>query len=526
MSFGQPVIFEDNFDSYTVGGQLACQNPTDWTTWNLVPCDANEDPYVSNLPAFSGLNSVVIVQYNDLVKLLGDLTSGKYSIAFLVYIPTAKHGVFSVMSVFTGGTYEWAASVEFNPGGSGQLHAGGFGAETFTYGHDTWQSVKVIVDLDNDIGEFWFDGIMVYTWQWTLGALGGGSALQLAAGNFWSLTANGEMYVDDFVFTDLLYGTVYAVNTKINKPYMNPSIDTLTITTEFVNNYQHNFTANAIFVNSDNLSIDSIALYDDGFHGDSLAGDGIWGGFIHSISVEDFYDVGISTLDTETGEYFYTGDQSRFTTAGPVELSSILSSDGFGDSFNIKPFVVNQGTTRTITNPSIKLICNDPWILSIIPSILNLPDIPPVDTVGTVSQSNAFYIDSLFPGYFNFKVEVMSDGWEYWTDSMKVIVTGVEEETTLPTEFSLTQNYPNPFNPTTTIKYQIPDLPAGRQGLSFVTLKVYDILGSEVATLVNEEKPIGTYEITWYAENLPSGVYFYRLQANNFTQIRKMILLK
>jgi hypothetical protein len=109
---------------------------------------------------------------------------------------------------------------------------------------------------------------------------------------------------------------------------------------------------------------------------------------------------------------------------------------------------------------------------------------------------------------------------------MQVIVTGVEEETTLPTEFSLEQNYPNPFNPTTTIKYQIADLPAGRQGLSFVTLKVYDILGSEVATLVNEEKPIGTYETTWYAENLPSGVYFYRLQANNFTQIRKMILLK
>ena len=61
MSYGQAVIFEDNFDSYTVGGQLACQNPTDWTTWSLAPCDPVEDPNVSNLYAFSGSNSAVIV---------------------------------------------------------------------------------------------------------------------------------------------------------------------------------------------------------------------------------------------------------------------------------------------------------------------------------------------------------------------------------------------------------------------------------------------------------------------------------
>jgi hypothetical protein len=79
MSFGQAVVFEDNFDSYTVGGQLACQNPTDWTTWNLIPCDAIQDAYVSDLYALSSSNSIVIVYNTDLVKPLGDLTSGKYS---------------------------------------------------------------------------------------------------------------------------------------------------------------------------------------------------------------------------------------------------------------------------------------------------------------------------------------------------------------------------------------------------------------------------------------------------------------
>jgi len=90
---------------------------------------------------------------------------------------------------------------------------------------------------------------------------------------------------------------------------------------------------------------------------------------------------------------------------------------------------------------------------------------------------------------------------------------------TVPETYLLAQNYPNPFNPNTLIKYQIPEL-------SFVTLKVYDVLGSEITTLVSEEKLIGSYEVNFNAASLPSGVYFYRLQSNNFTQIRKMILLK
>ena len=89
----------------------------------------------------------------------------------------------------------------------------------------------------------------------------------------------------------------------------------------------------------------------------------------------------------------------------------------------------------------------------------------------------------------------------------------------IPNEYLLSQNYPNPFNPCTKIKYSVPEL-------SFVTIKIYDVLGSEVATLVNEEKPVGTYELNWNAANLPSGVYFYRLQAGDFVQTRKMIFLK
>jgi hypothetical protein len=95
----------------------------------------------------------------------------------------------------------------------------------------------------------------------------------------------------------------------------------------------------------------------------------------------------------------------------------------------------------------------------------------------------------------------------------------IKNEFNLPTEFNLEQNYPNPFNPNTKIRYSVPHT-------SKVIIKVFDILGNEIETLVNEEKTAGTYEITWYAESLPSGVYFYRLQAESFIETKKMILMK
>jgi hypothetical protein len=86
-------------------------------------------------------------------------------------------------------------------------------------------------------------------------------------------------------------------------------------------------------------------------------------------------------------------------------------------------------------------------------------------------------------------------------------------------KYELTQNYPNPFNPTTTISYRIPQH-------EFVTLKIYDLLGKEVAVLVNEVKNAGQYNVQWNASALPSGTYFYKIQAGNFTEVKRMLLIK
>ncbi len=88
-----------------------------------------------------------------------------------------------------------------------------------------------------------------------------------------------------------------------------------------------------------------------------------------------------------------------------------------------------------------------------------------------------------------------------------------------PKEFKLEQNFPNPFNPTTTIQYQLPQD-------AKVTLKVYDILGSEVATLVNEEQEAGYKEVKFNGSNIASGMYVYRLHSGNFVSTKKMMVVK
>ncbi|MCH8942325.1 MAG: T9SS type A sorting domain-containing protein [Bacteroidetes bacterium] len=100
------------------------------------------------------------------------------------------------------------------------------------------------------------------------------------------------------------------------------------------------------------------------------------------------------------------------------------------------------------------------------------------------------------------------------------IITDVEEiHNIIPDIFSLSQNYPNPFNPSTVISFQL-------SSVSKVSLKVYDLLGREVAVLVNEEKPAGIYKVNFNAGNLPSGVYFYKMKAGSFVQTKKLILMK
>ncbi len=128
------------------------------------------------------------------------------------------------------------------------------------------------------------------------------------------------------------------------------------------------------------------------------------------------------------------------------------------------------------------------------------------------------YYHFFFGGpYFSDRTEVLTyakvDGIEYGT------LVDVEEEHRMELTYQLSQNFPNPFNPSTIISYQLPMN-------SHVTLKVYDVLGRLVRTLVNDNQVMGSHEVTFDGSGLPSGVYFYRLQAGGFSRTRKLVVLK
>jgi hypothetical protein len=116
-------------------------------------------------------------------------------------------------------------------------------------------------------------------------------------------------------------------------------------------------------------------------------------------------------------------------------------------------------------------------------------------------------------GTYYYRLKQMDNDGTY--DYSEIVLV----EASVPNSFHLSQNYPNPFNPFTKITYSVPQL-------SFIMLKVYDVLGNEITTLVNEEKPAGSYEVEIDGRKLSSGIYYYKIQANNFIKTKKMLLLK
>jgi len=364
-----------------------------------------------------------------------------------------------------------------------------------------------------------------------------GSAFTLDGGNSWNLIeitldlcfpkftsdscgwAISKSTPTVYKYLGPLYGNIYAIRPCIDKSYARKNIDSILFQTVFANIYNHQFTPYLIYISTDSTQIDSLSLFDDGLHGDSLSGDGIYGNYISPQQTENFYSLSISTIDNQTNKYFNTPDLCRFTTAGSIKLDSVRLVKGITNYYNLKPFVKNEGTGFTITNAKIQLKCDDPWVSGIAGAI-SIPSIAPGVSLGASSWIAVSYYDSIFPGYFNLKAEISVDGWTYWFDSIRInVITGLEEEASLPSAFQLEQNFPNPFNPSTTIGYVL-------QEKSYAKLTILNVIGEEVAILVNEEQDKGYHKVEFDGSKLPSGVYFYKLVAKDFVNTKKMILVK
>lgn len=188
----------------------------------------------------------------------------------------------------------------------------------------------------------------------------------------------------------------------------------------------------------------------------------------------------------------------------PVEMTTFTSSVGFNG------ITLNWTTASELNNNGFEVEKSTDG--------KNFQKIGFVKGAGTTTQSHNYsYLDKLnLEGQTTFYYRLKQldfNGVSQYSNVLTILYNSI------PKNFKLSQNYPNPFNPTTTINYSVAKE-------SSVSIKIYDLMGREVATLVNEKKEPGTYEVNFNALNLSSGIYFYRMSAGEFTSIKKMTVLK
>jgi hypothetical protein len=321
---------------------------------------------------------------------------------------------------------------------------------------------------------------------------------------------------DDVVISALewINNLVYPHNIILDKNYYSIGHDTIHISAIIKNPNSHLLAARGYIHNLNDVLIDSLDLTKKTL----TKGGENWTGQISAPAMEDIFKVSVNVYDETTSENFTVTHATRLTTIGPLKVESVVYNPLSNHRYSIKPFIKNEGSNIAVNNIQVELLSDNPWITTIFPAYRTCPSLLPGEIKSVIQAFAITYDSATFPGYFNLNFRISSDSWPYWVDSIQVL-TGIEEEVTSPSSFSLEQNYPNPFNPTTTIGFGIPEK-------ANVRLSILNILGEEIKVLFNEEKEAGYQSIDFNASDLPSGVYFYQLRAGSFIVTRKMLLLR
>jgi hypothetical protein len=291
--------------------------------------------------------------------------------------------------------------------------------------------------------------------------------------------------------------------------------DTVKIDAFVENPNSHQLSSRLIFESFDGLLVDSTEMTQINLpNGNNWQGKWITKGL-----PENNYWVSLKVSDHNEGTSFNNKHMTRVTNR-PVDIGKLSYTELSTNQYTIKTELKNSGETMTVYSSIIKLTSENPWVKSISPEQVSFSGLKPRD-IRKIPNFTVLVDEATFQGYVNLTYTITEDGWTYWvidTTLVDTLYNGIEPFS-LPMAFNLEQNYPNPFNSVTTINWQIAQN-------SKVTLKVLDIVGRTVATLVDEQRPQGKYETQFNAATLPKGIYFYQLKAGEFSQTRKMILLK
>jgi len=233
--------------------------------------------------------------------------------------------------------------------------------------------------------------------------------------------------------------------------------------------------------------------------------------------VDTFYNIRVSNLTSATGEdiiansiaLFIASETTQVDTIAPAAPTNLVASRlensieltwDANSEIDISHYTIYKGAIQNFTPSQYTLLA---------------------------TETDNFYNDETvvdYRVYYKISAVDFSGNESEYSDEASILV-GVNDKKSIPTEFTLEQNYPNPFNPSTVIRYSIPRS-TEFNSVPQTTLKVYNILGNEVATLVNEQKSAGNYSVNFDASKLSSGIYFYTLSSGNFRETKKMMFIK
>jgi len=349
-----------------------------------------------------------------------------------------------------------------------------------------------------------------------------------------SITELKETALDIHRFTDNQISDYWIAGDfecMVEKSFLKARTDSMYLRVTFPNPDNHDYTITAIIKSLDNLYVDSLMLFDDGNHHDQYADDGIWGNMIGPINAEKEFTISMIASDLNTGINYRSTELTRFYTIGPIIVDhfEITSEDTFanpGDRLVFLLTLKNEGFITAVPNISTQLMaidsCATPAAIAFYPEY---GTIDPGETVASGhGQSIIFSTECADSTWTSLRVDIYTDDKLWWKDTISVFVSGPpsssnEDVETLPKEFALKQNYPNPFNPGTMINYQLPMT-------NDVVLSIYNLLGQKVATLVSGRQAAGYYQVEWNASGFASGIYYYRLIAGEFFEMKKMVILR
>ncbi len=303
------------------------------------------------------------------------------------------------------------------------------------------------------------------------------------------------------------------------------SKDTLRITTHVKNPPGHVLNVTAILKNDAGASFDSLTLRSCGLHCGTAACDSLWSG-LYAPSGESTFSVSIRTDDITAGTsrtipnapaIAFSPHALLAMDSRPIDLGCVDNAlQRFDLNFWVRNIGADIGEVAISIDPGTVV---PDYSLAVSPATFSLAPGDSQKVLLRIRPDNLPHNDFLLRVIINCTSPSGQTTFDKYIQFEIAAPTVVSGRAVLPMEFKLGQNYPNPFNPATTMCYQLP-----RTG--HVSLTVYDVLGREVAILVNEVKQPGVYTVRWDAAGQPSGVYFYQLRAGNYIQVKRLVLIK